>query len=221
MNIINTTNPTVAAEFLASKIIQKLEEGKKVLWFATGGSSIAVQSKASELIALHSHENLVIMLTDERYGPIDYPESNWNQTLAKGFKLPEAKIIPILTGENLANTTTLFNENLEKELQTVAYKIGLFGIGADGHTAGMLPGSIAVNSNQFASSYVTPNFERITITPRVIELLNEVVVFTQGENKWPILTELDQEIPIIDKPVQVLKKVPLLTIFTDYKKVKN
>ena len=38
------------------------------------------------------------MLTDERYGPVGHPDSNWSQLLQKGFDLPQAKLVPVLTG---------------------------------------------------------------------------------------------------------------------------
>jgi 6-phosphogluconolactonase/glucosamine-6-phosphate isomerase/deaminase len=66
--------------------------------------------------------------------------------------------------------------------------------------------------------YDTPTFSRITITPKAIEKLDEAVVWMQGENKWNVLKDLEKDIDIKKQPAQILKKVPLLTIFTDYKK---
>jgi 6-phosphogluconolactonase/glucosamine-6-phosphate isomerase/deaminase len=81
-----------------------------------------------------------------------------------------------------------------------------------------LPGSIAVNSKDLACHYDTPAFSRITITPNIIKKLDEVVVWVQGEGKWPVLKDLEKEVDIIKQPAQILKKVPLLTIFADYSK---
>ena len=38
-----------------------------------------------------------------------------------------------------------------------------------------------------------------------------------GENKWPVISSLSQDISIDDQPAQILKKVPLLTIFSSHK----
>ena len=40
-NLHTTTDPKFVAEFLANSIMTQLDFGKKVLWFATGGSSIS------------------------------------------------------------------------------------------------------------------------------------------------------------------------------------
>jgi 6-phosphogluconolactonase/glucosamine-6-phosphate isomerase/deaminase len=217
LNIKTTTNIEDPANAIASSILKQLSLNKKVLFFATGGSSIAVASKVSEILKDHDLHNLTVMMTDERYGEVGHKDSNWFQLIQKGFVLPNAKLIPILTGDSPEVTTEKFTENLHRELDNAEYKIASFGVGADGHTAGILPGTIAVHSNDLACHYDTQAFSRITITPLVIEKLDEAVVWMQGENKWPVVKNLEEETDIEKQPVQILKKVPLLTIFTDYK----
>jgi 6-phosphogluconolactonase/glucosamine-6-phosphate isomerase/deaminase len=76
-----------------------------------------------------------------------------------------------------------------------------------------------VSSDELAFGYDTPTFSRITITPKVIEKLDEAVVWAQGEDKWGVVKDLIRnEIKIEKQPAQILKKVPLLTIFSDYSK---
>lgn len=203
--------------FLADAISNQLKTGKNVLFFVTGGSAIAVASEVSKILSKSPHQNLTIMLTDERYGPLGHPDSNWSQLLAKGFDLPQARLIPILDGGDCISTTQKFNEILKKEVAENSYKIGLFGIGADGHTGGILPHSDAVNSPGLAYTYKTEKFERITVTPKTITQLDEIVVFVKGEEKWNTLKDLEGDKEVFDQPAQILKKVKLLTVFTDYK----
>ncbi|MFZ1019602.1 MAG: 6-phosphogluconolactonase [Minisyncoccia bacterium] len=213
------------AEFIFASILKQLKMGKQILFLATGGSSIAVGAKVAELLKNISDknlsQNLTVMLTDERYGKVGHKDSNWQQLLEKGFDIPQAKLFPILTGDDRDTTVEKFNKNLEKEFKiNDTYKIGLFGIGQDGHTAGIVPESSAVNAEGYAFGYETEKFERITITPKTIEKLDEAIIWAQGENKWPIIKNLEEEnIPVQKQPAQILKKVPLLTIFTDYKKI--
>ncbi|MEI8174427.1 MAG: 6-phosphogluconolactonase [bacterium] len=218
--IKTTTDIEEVANFIVSSILNKLKLGKTVLFFVTGGSSIAVCSKVAEFLKNHECENLTVMMTDERYGEFNHADSNWYQLTQKGFDIPHAKIIPILTGDDFVTTVERFNENLAYEFNTAFYTIGLFGIGADGHTAGILPDSVAVKSKDLACGYDTQTFSRITITPTIIEKLDEAIVFMQGKEKWSVLEDLQikgKSISIIKQPAQVLKKVPLLTIFTDKK----
>ncbi len=219
--IIKTTDKSSdAANFIAKLIIGQLELKKRVLWFVTGGSSIAVAIEASKIISKYIHNNLVIMLTDERYGPLNHQNSNWYQLITGGFDLPQAKFIPILIGDNRDITNKKFNDAIDKELSLTEYKIGLFGIGSDGHTAGILPKSEAVNEQQWSVAYNTEKFERITITPKTIVRLDEAVAFVQGQEKWKVIFDLEKnDLDIFSQPAQILKKIPLLTIFTNYKKI--
>ncbi len=212
-----TTKAEDAANFVVSSILNQLKLGKRVLFFMAGGSSISVAVKVAELLREHPHQNLTITLTDERYGPSDHFNSNYFQLLEKGFNLPEAKLIPVLIDDDRNITTEKFIKILEEELKLADYRIGLFGIGVDGHTAGILPNSLAIQCQDLVCSYDTPVFSRITITPKVIEKLDEAIVWAQGEEKWEVLKNLEKNIDINLEPAQILKKVPLLTIFSDYK----
>lgn len=223
IEIKTTNNPKDAANLVAVSILNQLQLGKHVLFFVTGGSSILVAVKVADILREHPKQNLtqnlIIMMTDERYGPIGHLDSNWQQLIEKGFNLQQAKQMPILTGDNRDITTEKFNATLKQELAAADYRISLFGIGKDGHIAGILPESPALSSEDFAFGYDTSTFSRITITPKVIEKLDEIVVWVQGEEKWGIIENLkEKNIDITKQPAQILKKVPLLTIFTDYKK---
>jgi len=210
------TDINAPAKFLAEVITAQLSSGKKVLWFVPGGSAIVVVVATANLIAKAPHNNLTVTLSDERYGEVGHPNSNWHQLLQAGFKLPEATLMPVLQGKDINTTTLKFNQSLEGMLTRADYKIALLGIGADGHTPGILPGSSAVESVDYASSYSTPEFERITITPKTIVELDEAVVFMQGEAKAKILQEFTETIDVHKQPAQILKIIPKLTIF--YKK---
>ncbi len=215
-----TTKAEEAADFVSSSILNQLKLGKRVLFFMAGGSATSVGLKVSEILKKYPLQNLTITLTDERYGPIDHFNSNYFQLTEKGLDLPGAKIIPILNGDDRHITAEKFNKILNEEFKIAQYKIGLFGVGTDGHTAGILSGSDALNSPDLVCDYDTPIFSRISITPKAIEKLDEAIVWAQGQDKWKILKDLAEEnIDIFKQPAQILKKVPLLTIFTDYKNI--
>jgi 6-phosphogluconolactonase/glucosamine-6-phosphate isomerase/deaminase len=219
LHIRTTKNIDEAARALSDKIIAKLKEEKKVLWLIPGGSAMPVAVEASKLISGISHKNLTISLTDERYGEVNHQNSNWRELCDLGFNLQEGKQIPVLTGKDAEDTAKDWAEALKKEFEHVNYRIGFFGMGADGHTAGILPGSRAVENKNFTCYYKTPNFERITITPSTIEKLDEVVLWVQGENKWPAFQDLiEKDLTITTQPAQIFKKIPL-TVFTDWQHI--
>jgi len=219
INLKITTKAEDAGYFLAQAILKELKLNRKVLWFLPGGSSMAVAVEAAKIISENPHKGLTVTLGDERYGKVGHKDSNWQQLQDKGFVLKEARLIPVLTGEDVLVTTEKFNTILTSEFQNADFKIGLFGMGRDGHIAGILPGSEAVNTEDLVYTYETPQFQRITMTEKAIEKLDEAVVFVQGEEKWEALENLEKDLSSTQQPAQVLKKIPLVTIFTDYKKI--
>jgi 6-phosphogluconolactonase/glucosamine-6-phosphate isomerase/deaminase len=148
---------------------------------------------------------------------VGHKDSNWEQLKRAGFNLPGAKLHPVLLGKDLEYTYKDFDQFLIAEMVSVNYRLGFFGIGADGHTAGILPGSPACQAPTFAMGYETGEFTRITMTYPAIEKLDEAVVYAVGQSKWPVLDQLELDLPIEQQPAQILKKVPKLTIFNDYK----
>jgi 6-phosphogluconolactonase/glucosamine-6-phosphate isomerase/deaminase len=217
MQFLKINSGQSVAEYISDIISEKLEQGKKVLWLVPGGSSIVVATQASSGLKGRNLSNLRVTLTDERYGPVGHKDSNWKQLLNAGFALSGAKLNPVLSGKGIEETSKAFDQFLISELVSVNYRIGFFGIGADGHTAGILPGSPALSASTFASFYQASEFIRITMTPRAIEKLDEAVVYAVGQPKWPILDQLEQEVTLNEQPAQILKKVPKLTVFNDYK----
>ncbi len=205
-----------AAEYICSTLRSHLNEAKSVLWLVPGGSSIEVALMVAEQLKGADLSRLTMTLTDERYGPIGHPDSNWKQLQEGGFDLPSATLVPVLSGVSLEDTTQKYGETISSMLQNVDYSIGFFGIGPDGHTAGILPGSIAESATTPTAGYKSEKFTRITITKPVIASLNEAVIYAIGENKWPIVEALSGTMERADWPAMSVKQAGKLTIFSDY-----
>jgi len=210
-----------AVEYLYQTISEKLKSGKKVLWLLTGGSGIKIEVEVSKRLNGQDLSNLSVILTDERFplsggDLVNHADSNWKQIIQAGFELKGANLMPILEGKDVQATTNDFEEKLSTLLD-MDFKIGLFGMGADGHTAGILPGSAAASESfQLASFYETVDFIRVTMTFPAIEKLDEAVLCAFGEEKRPALENLQKmDLPIEQQPAQILKRLPKLTIFND------
>ena len=217
-NLVNTKDIEQISDFVAASINRELDNGHKVLWFATGGSSIKIESRIAQKIHKDFKGELVITLTDERFGNLNHPDSNWFQLKESGFDVPSAKFIPFLNGKSFRETVEEIRVKIKEEFEKADYKIGMFGLGIDGHIAGILPRSDAVHSDELICAYDTPQYDRITITPHVISKLDEAVMCALGDMKWPMIEKFEEDWPIDEVPSQILKSVPLLTIFSDYKK---
>lgn len=216
LNIKEVVDIKKIAETIASSINEKLELGKSVLLLFSGGSAIPLEIEIVKRIKENFENKLVVSLVDERYGPVGHPNSNWATLKNKGFDILNAKKIPVLEGENINITILDFKEILKNELERADYKVGVFGMGIDGHTAGILPHSEAIHSEDLVCYYSTLLYDRITITPKVISQLDEAFAYVMGEEKWGALENLEKDLSTEEQPAQLLKKVPLLTIFTDY-----
>lgn len=217
-NALNFRPEELATSYITSVIGQRLRKGEQVLWLVPGGSAIKVATGVSrQLQGSMNLSNLTVTLTDERYGPVGHAESNWKQLVAAGFDLRDSRLKPVLKGRGVEATTKNFDMLLSGELSADCYKFGLFGMGADGHTAGILPGSTAAKAKGLAAWYQSGELCRITMTPSAVQLLDEAILFATGKEKWPMLERLAKDIDISEQPAQILKKVPRLTIFSDFK----
>jgi 6-phosphogluconolactonase/glucosamine-6-phosphate isomerase/deaminase len=215
-----STNPVLdSATLLANSITHNLASNKKVLWLASGGSGLDVGVKMLELLADVDLSNLTITLTDERYGPFGHQDENWQQFIEKGAQFGDAKTYRVLLDSQSAEQVIQsFNKWLEEALETHDYVIGLFGIGTDGHTAGIKPSSPATTSTELATHFQGDDFHRITITPQVFNSLDEVVVQASGAEKYDILHNLlNTELPVTERPAELLKTVPKSILITDNK----
>jgi 6-phosphogluconolactonase len=211
------TSADSVAAYLAGIIGGKLRQGKKVVWLIPGGSAIGVAAAACRQLQGAPLENLTVTLTDERYGEVNHPDSNWRQLYAAGFVLHGATLVPVLHGSDITATAKQFGTTLKEMFDAADYRIGLFGIGADGHTAGILPHTRAVSETELAHGYDAGTFQRVTMTGPAIARLNEAVVYATGEAKWPVLDQLETNLLPDDQPAQFLKQVPIVTIFNDHK----
>jgi 6-phosphogluconolactonase/glucosamine-6-phosphate isomerase/deaminase len=201
------------AELLAKSLSAQLKTGRRVLWLISGGSVINLATIAAKKLTHHNLDNLSVSLIDERYGPPGHKDSNWRQLMAAGFSLPGAQLYPILINKNIEATTSEFDDFIKHTENS--YKIGLLGVGVDGHTAGLLPGSPALSSDRYADYYQGPDFWRISLTPKALVTLDEALVFALGQSKAQALADLQKDLPISRQPAQIIKQIPKVAVYND------
>lgn len=204
-----------ASIYLTREISDRLKVGRSVFWLVPGGSSIEVALMVAKALNGLDLSKLTVTLTDERYGPVGHTDSNWKQLIDGGFALPGATLYPVLTDASLEETVQHYGEIIRSCLSESDYSIGFFGIGPDGHTAGILPGSPAAYAKTTTTGYDAETYLRITITKSVISKLDEAVVYAVGEQKRPIVEALNDTITSEDWPAMSLKTAGKLTIFSD------
>ena len=212
-HFFKTSSELKVAEILSRTIEAKLAGGHSVLWLLSGGSAIKVAVLAAGRLAGKDVSRLTVSLADERYGPAGHQASNWKQLIDAGFRLDGAILRQLLKGHTPAQTVAGF----EKLLTAAAgsYKIALLGMGADGHTAGILPESPALNEAGLVSFYQGPDYQRLTLSGHGLKNLDEAVLFTTGDNKLSAIRDLATELPANDQPAQIIKQIPRWSVYND------
>jgi 6-phosphogluconolactonase/glucosamine-6-phosphate isomerase/deaminase len=104
---------------------------------------------------------------------------------------------------------------LNESIDANTYVIGLFGIGSDGHTAGILPNSPAVTAAAEVAFYQASDYPRITISPVFFSKIHTAIVYAMGSAKLQALENLKQDLPAVLEPAQLLKQIPDTWIYTD------
>jgi len=208
-----------AASALATSITSRLQQGKRVLWLLSGGSGIDIAIKTQGLLnADLDLTNLYVSLTDERFGSLNHADENWNQLIAAGLNLPGAHLYRPLLGQDIITTTRLFNDWLGEQFSAADYKVGIFGMGTDSHTAGIKPNSEPDDMQDYAYSFKAEDFERITISTLAIKRLDEAITQASGGDKLNAITQLlGDDYPVNIQPAQILKSVKLSYLYTDQK----
>jgi 6-phosphogluconolactonase/glucosamine-6-phosphate isomerase/deaminase len=204
------TDRETAEEQIADRINQELERNN-VLLLLSGGSNVSLGVEVVKKL----NRKLTVGLIDERYGPVGHKDSNWQKLLEAGLEAENVELLPVLESDfSLSETAAAYASKLQ-EVSAEKTVIGIFGIGADGHTAGILPHSEAVDSTDLFTNYVGPDFQRLTITPTYIKQVDVAFLVAYGDNKRAKLEELKANIPVGGQPAQVLKDVRELIVYNN------
>jgi 6-phosphogluconolactonase len=132
-------------------------------------------------------------VVDERYVPIDDPESNagmMQKTLFANGISPTHRFLRFRTELNDPAATARAFEDEWRALGITQLDIVLLGIGDDGHTASLFPGTPVLDvEDRIASEVFVPRLDtwRVTITKPVIRAAALRLVLANGAKKKPIL----------------------------------
>jgi 6-phosphogluconolactonase/glucosamine-6-phosphate isomerase/deaminase len=202
---------------LADALTSALRVHERVIWLVPGGSNIGISVEASQLLDRELTHKLVIMQTDERFVALDSDDCNWHQLANAGFDAKHAMTFPMLIeGKTRDEVAELYSEMVLREFIAADYILGQFGVGADGHIAGIKPDSPASTSDELVCGYQGEDFERITLTFPALQQVDEAFGFIFGKAKRPVLEQLLGDIPSLAKfPAGVLRTTPASTIYND------
>lgn len=224
-------NKEEAAQAFADALIQEIKNKPKVALFLSGGSALVIYDLLVPTLAARPRGSVVVGLVDERYSsdPL-YPDSNYFQILTKTslftiLKTNQQGIVPVLEGAGLKESARLYERRLAEIFKNNFFKIAILGIGADGHTAGILPGGDLEKFNKtFLGKGLVVGYEnegefkqRLTLTLAALQEMDRVYGFVLGKEKRAVLERLSSfsRHKLNEFPAQLLKTLRSVAIFTD------
>ena len=132
---------------------------------------------------------------DERCVPISDSRSNYgiaNKTLLSHVPIPSEQVHPILGTEDPHKSAAEYESVLKEYFgdSSPFFDLVFLGLGKDGHTASLFPGSPSLNEKVRWVAWqknFTEDFLRITMTPQLLNLAQMVLFLVTGPEKAEIL----------------------------------
>jgi 6-phosphogluconolactonase len=182
----------LGAESIAKKIASAVQSRGRCAVALSGGSTpgpVYEELGNSDLSSKIPWTQMEIFFADERAVPVDHPESNYRlvkETLLKSHPevLGQTYRMPADAPDRV-EAAKRYGRRLPDPLDVL-----VLGMGPDGHTASLFPGSAALDESDARVVAVTapkPPPERMTITPTVIARSRSIVMLVTGAEKAPMI----------------------------------
>jgi len=184
-----------AAEFiLAQALIAAAMKGRFVLAVSGGNTPKRAYEYLAGLTEMPwalTH----ILQSDERYVPPTDPSSNEGMLRAQLLShvpLPEGNFHAMYSPGGQERAAELYGEVVERTLgEGGVIDLLMLGIGPEGHTASLFPGSPALEETQrlaVPAQGAPPVTQRITLTPPTLTAARATMFLLSGAEKAPILS---------------------------------
>src|SRR5258707_14540337 len=198
----NSIAQTAAAEFLDAARGAVREKGSFSVALAGGSTPKALYGLLAGNPLLQAKvpwSKIRFFFGDERHVPPDHPESNFRMAKEAMFaKAPiDAKQVHRIKAEkrNAAEAAAQYEDDLRASFglaadQLPGFDLVLLGMGPEGHTASLFPGTKALQEERrlVVSNLVSQLYtDRITLTPPVLNNAARVIFMVHGEEKAPAL----------------------------------
>jgi 6-phosphogluconolactonase len=193
LRIFDTTNDLLAAA--ARTLVQRVQAGARTIALSGGSTPKPMYAMlgSSPMREQLAEFPITWVVVDERYVPIDDAESNagmMQKTLFANGISPAHRFLRFRTELNDPAATARAFEEEWRALNIAQLDVILLGIGDDGHTASLFPGTAVLDvDDRIAFEVFVPRLDawRVTITKPVIRAAALRLVLANGAKKKPIL----------------------------------
>ena len=186
-----------AAAENAVEILQMAIEAKgSASWVLAGGTSpmLAYKKIVKDFSDAIDWSLVTVLMGDERMVPLDHKDSNYGAILAlfdKNVELTKVKRIVPNTEVDVASAADDYARKIAFE-HIVEFDLVWLGVGEDGHTLSLFPGNAGFTEE--TEQWVIPVFdspkppsERISLSLKALEFVDELVIFAVGASKQDAL----------------------------------
>ena len=208
---------TAAAHFFTVACQRSIAAHDKFTVALSGGNT---PKRLYELLAMPEFSNNInwkkvfIFFSDERYVSHNDADSNFNmaaKSLLEHISIPKKNIFAIPVSSTPAKDAIAYEAAVKKITSDskFAFDLVLLGMGADGHTASLFPGTEILNEKRRLLKEVflkDKNMYRISFTLPLINRAKQILLLVSGEEKKPVLKKVaaNQKTGKL-LPVQLLK----------------
>lgn len=145
-------------------------------------------------------DRTLVFWGDERAVPPDHGQSNYklaNEALLSRVPIPETNIFRIrgeLGPDKAAEDMRRDMVNVFGDKDTPRFDLVLQGMGADGHTASLFPGTDALDADDWVVPVLDPpadpKVDRVTLTFPVLNNARTALFLATGKNKQSLIAEI-------------------------------
>jgi 6-phosphogluconolactonase len=191
-----------AAEWLEHEVSRAIAQQGRCALALSGGRTPEPAYRELALATSIDWSRVEIFFADERAVPPDHADSNYrmvDQALLSRVPIPESQVYRMEAERSDRDAAAGEYEKLLPRTLDIL----LLGIGPDGHTASLFPGSPALDERQrlvLPAVGAKPPAERMTITPPVIEAARKVILLASGADKAAVVARA-LEGPLVSKSV--------------------
>ncbi|MBI4825601.1 MAG: 6-phosphogluconolactonase [Nitrospirae bacterium] len=178
------------------------KKGRFSVALSGGRTPLPLYKRLVESKGLFRWDKTDIFLVDERFVPYSDPESNFGMIRENFFRhinIPAENLHPVPIEEDAELSAARYGKDLASSFDLTAgavpqFDLILLGIGHDGHTASLFPGTQALNEKaHLAAAVILPDISkknRVTITLPVINNSDNIFFMAAGADKAETVKEI-------------------------------
>jgi len=196
-NYKTTEDVAQAAAENAIEILQLAIEAKgSASWVLAGGTSpmLAYKKIIKDFSDALDWSKVTVLIGDERMVPLNHKDSNYGAIVALFDKSPELSKVKRLVPDTTVDVMTAASDyaNIIEQENFIEFDLVWLGVGEDGHTLSLFAGNSAFTEP--TDAWVIPVYdspkppsERISLSLKALEHVDELVIFAVGASKQDAL----------------------------------